>query len=179
MKYCNGGTHRTQRNNLFSTPARNEKARIRPLKNLHIKTCIISLKPTSLTEAKVFSPRQKAFSLIRYINDKLFVRTQYTQAYCTLSESLLGQPKMSKEQPNAPLHGITLAMIVTQLEAHYGWDGLSQRININCFKSDPSIKSSLKFLRRTPWAREKVETLYVSTFSESSPWKTTQDKSDA
>ncbi|WP_344804884.1 VF530 family protein [Allohahella marinimesophila] len=72
---------------------------------------------------------------------------------------------MTKEQPNNPLHGITLEHIVTQLAGHFGWPGLAERININCFKSDPSVKSSLKFLRRTPWAREKVEQLYVSTFS--------------
>jgi len=68
------------------------------------------------------------------------------------------------QQDNNPLHGITLEQIVTQLQAHFGWDGLAREININCFKSDPSIKSSLKFLRRTPWAREKVESLYISTF---------------
>ena len=68
---------------------------------------------------------------------------------------------MSKEQPNDPLHGVTLEKVVTRLEERYGWDGLAQRININCFKSDPSIKSSLKFLRKTQWAREKVEDLYL------------------
>ncbi|MCL1479618.1 VF530 family protein [Marinobacter sp. M3C] len=71
---------------------------------------------------------------------------------------------MSEEQPNSPLHGVTLEKIVTRLEQHYGWEGLAQRININCFKSDPSIKSSLKFLRRTQWARDKVENLYILTF---------------
>jgi uncharacterized protein (DUF2132 family) len=71
---------------------------------------------------------------------------------------------MSEEQPNSPLHGVTLEKIVTRLEQHYGWEELAQRININCFKSDPSIKSSLKFLRRTQWARDKVEDLYLSTF---------------
>ena len=76
---------------------------------------------------------------------------------------------MSQEQPNNPLHGITLAMIVEKLYEHYGWDGLASRVNINCFKKDPSIKSSLKFLRRTPWARTKVEQLYVSTFNTPSP----------
>ncbi len=81
---------------------------------------------------------------------------------------------MNTEQINNPLHGITLATIVERLEAHYGWEGLAQRININCFKSDPSIKSSLKFLRKTPWAREKVEALYISTFATTSPWKRTQ-----
>ena len=63
---------------------------------------------------------------------------------------------------NDPLHGITLEAIVIQLVDHFGWDGLAQRININCFKSDPSIKSSLKYLRKTPWARDKVEALYIS-----------------
>lgn len=62
-----------------------------------------------------------------------------------------------------PMHGVTLEMIVTQLEERYGWQELGQRIKINCFTKDPSIKSSLKFLRRTPWAREKVETLYLET----------------
>lgn len=71
---------------------------------------------------------------------------------------------MSNEQPNNPLHGITLEQIVTQLQQHYGWEGLADIININCFKSNPSIKSSLKFLRRTQWARDKVEQLYLSTF---------------
>ncbi|USD22501.1 VF530 family protein [Microbulbifer variabilis] len=77
---------------------------------------------------------------------------------------------MSKEQPNNPLHGITLEKVVTRLQEHYGWDGLADRININCFKSDPSIKSSLKFLRKTQWARDKVENLYISTFENKSPW---------
>lgn len=72
---------------------------------------------------------------------------------------------MTKEQPNNPLHGLTLEAIVTRLQEHYGWKGLADRININSFKSDPSIKSSLKFLRKTQWARDKVESLYVSTFS--------------
>lgn len=60
-----------------------------------------------------------------------------------------------------PLHGKTLESIVTELQAHYGWEELAQQININCFKSDASIKSSLTFLRKTPWARKKVESLYV------------------
>ncbi|MDR9466820.1 VF530 family protein [Marinospirillum sp.] len=72
---------------------------------------------------------------------------------------------MSNTQPNNPLHGITLEQLVTELQQNYGWDGLAARININCFKSDPSIKSSLKFLRRTPWAREQVEQLYISLIS--------------
>ncbi|MFY0665053.1 MAG: DUF2132 domain-containing protein [Natronospirillum sp.] len=72
---------------------------------------------------------------------------------------------MSNEQPQNPLHGIPLEAIVVQLEGHYGWEVLGQKININCFKSDPSVKSSLKFLRRTPWAREQVERLYIETFA--------------
>ena len=66
------------------------------------------------------------------------------------------------EQPNNPLHGIKLEMILNSLVAHLGWDELSNRINIRCFYSDPSIKSSLTFLRKTPWARKKVENLYLS-----------------
>ena len=77
---------------------------------------------------------------------------------------------MNKDQPNNPLHSVTLETVVTKLVDHYGWDRLAKRININCFKSDPSIKSSLKFLRNTSWARDKVERLYISTFTEQSPW---------
>jgi len=76
----------------------------------------------------------------------------------------------TRQQPNNPLHGITLEKALTRLVAHYGWDGLALRIDVNCFKSDPSIKSSLKFLRKTEWARNKVERLYVSTFDSQSPW---------
>ncbi|MBM9520901.1 DUF2132 domain-containing protein [Desulforhopalus vacuolatus] len=68
------------------------------------------------------------------------------------------------EQPKNPLHGVTLQDIVIQLQEHFGWDNLAQRININCFKSDPTMNSSLKFLRRTPWARDRVEQLYLTTF---------------
>jgi uncharacterized protein (DUF2132 family) len=66
-----------------------------------------------------------------------------------------------QEQPNNPLHGKSLEMILNHLVDHFGWEELSYKVNINCFKSNPSIKSSLKFLRRTPWAREKVEYLYL------------------
>lgn len=61
------------------------------------------------------------------------------------------------------LNGLTLEAIVTRLQEHYGWAELAKRIDINCFASDPSIKSSLKFLRKTPWARAKVEQLYLGT----------------
>jgi uncharacterized protein (DUF2132 family) len=70
---------------------------------------------------------------------------------------------MGNQQANNPLHGKTLEQIVTSLVAHYGWDELGHRINIQCFKSDPSIRSTLKFLRKTPWARTKVETLFLRT----------------
>ncbi len=69
---------------------------------------------------------------------------------------------MSEQQANNPLHGITLEKIVNSLVEHYDWEELGVRINIRCFKSDPSVKSSLKFLRRTPWARKKVERLYLA-----------------
>ena len=69
---------------------------------------------------------------------------------------------MEHMQKNNPLHGITLEKIVRSLVDYYGWVALSKKIDINCFKTNPSIKSSLKFLRKTPWAREKVETLYLS-----------------
>ena len=64
-------------------------------------------------------------------------------------------------QPRNPLHGLTLEAIVTALVTHYGWKELGQRIPVRCFISDPSVSSSLKFLRKTPWAREKVEGLYL------------------
>jgi uncharacterized protein (DUF2132 family) len=70
---------------------------------------------------------------------------------------------MSALQNNNPLHGKTLEMIVEYLQKEYGWDGLHDRINVNCFKENPSIKSSLKFLRKTPWARQKVEALYLNS----------------
>ncbi|HEY0858448.1 MAG TPA: VF530 family protein [Albitalea sp.] len=70
-------------------------------------------------------------------------------------------------QPRNPLHGLTLERILTELVEHYGWDGLAQRIALRCFASEPSIASSLKVLRKTPWAREKVESLYLFMLRES------------
>ena len=69
----------------------------------------------------------------------------------------------SNQQPQAKnaLQGITLEALLIELHAHYGWEGLAQKVDINCFKQDPSIRSCLKFLRKTPWAREKVEAIYV------------------
>jgi uncharacterized protein (DUF2132 family) len=68
---------------------------------------------------------------------------------------------MSIEQPHNPLHGVTLEMILNYLVDRHGWDKLGSMIDIRCFKNNPSIKSCLKFLRRTPWARDKVESLYL------------------
>jgi uncharacterized protein (DUF2132 family) len=64
-------------------------------------------------------------------------------------------------QPRNPLHGMTLEAIIVALEAYYGWDGLAERVPVRCFTHDPSVNSSLKFLRKTPWARDKVESLYL------------------
>ena len=71
--------------------------------------------------------------------------------------------KIAKPQVNNPLHGVKLVDILNYLEKVYGWEELGKRINIRCFTSNPSIKSSLKFLRRTPWARTKVEALYLKS----------------
>lgn len=68
-----------------------------------------------------------------------------------------------EQQPNNPLHGVKLADIVEYLVGLYGWEELGNRIRINCFRSNPSVKSSLKFLRRTPWARAEVEALYLKS----------------
>ena len=70
---------------------------------------------------------------------------------------------MANPQPNNPLHGITLEKILLQLVAQYGWEEMGRQINIRCFNFDPSIKSSLTFLRKTPWAREQVEQLYLKS----------------
>jgi uncharacterized protein (DUF2132 family) len=88
----------------------------------------------------------------------------------TISQLILKMNDKSNpdsEQLNNPLHGIKLADILEQLEADYGWEELGKRINIRCFNYDPSIKSSLKFLRKTPWARDKVEQLYLRSIKNS------------
>lgn len=76
---------------------------------------------------------------------------------------------MTTHSSKDPLHGLTLEALLNALVAHYGWAGLAKIININCFKSDPSVKSSLKFLRRTPWARKEVENLYLDSLDDISP----------
>ena len=73
---------------------------------------------------------------------------------------------MMELQANNPLHGVTLEQIVKRLAEHYGWSELGKRIDIRCFNSEPSVKSSLTFLRKTPWARRKVEDLYIVTRKE-------------
>ncbi|WP_437595714.1 VF530 family DNA-binding protein [Sorangium sp. So ce590] len=73
---------------------------------------------------------------------------------------------MSQPQPNNPLHGVTLQRIVEHLVAQHGWEKLGRMIDIRCFKYDPSVKSSLQFLRRTPWARQQVEALYLRDVQE-------------
>lgn len=73
---------------------------------------------------------------------------------------------MTQPQPNNPLHGLTLENILRQLVHHYGWVELSRHIDLRCFRNDPSLASSLKFLRRTPWARERVEALYIGMRSQ-------------
>lgn len=74
---------------------------------------------------------------------------------------------MTPEQPNNPLHGKTLEMILNELVAYYGWDQMDYYVRINCFANNPSIKSSLTFLRKTPWARKKVEDLYIRMIDDS------------
>ena len=69
---------------------------------------------------------------------------------------------MGGSQENNPMHGVTLEMIINRLVDNYGWEELGERIEINCFNFDPSVKSSLTFLRKTPWARAKVEKLYIN-----------------
>lgn len=70
---------------------------------------------------------------------------------------------MIESQPNNPLHGIKLADILEYLHKEYGWEEMGEMINVNCFRNNPTMKSSLKFLRRTPWARDKVEKLYLQS----------------
>lgn len=79
-----------------------------------------------------------------------------------------------QDQPTNPLHGVTLEQIINALVDRFGWEQLSKKIAINCFRSDPTVKSSLSFLRKTPWAREKVEMLYIKTccgpIKNNNPW---------
>ena len=92
---------------------------------------------------------------------RLIVISQWFNNF-QIKSQMKDKNKPLEEQPNNPLHGVKLATILESLVDHYGWEQLASKININCFKKNPTIKSSLKFLRRTPWAREKVEQLYLS-----------------
>ncbi len=78
---------------------------------------------------------------------------------------------MKDTQPNNPLHGVTLEQLLNELVASYGWPALGRQIAIRCFTQDPSIGSSLKFLRRTPWARERVEALYLDMLAQAAKRK--------
>jgi uncharacterized protein (DUF2132 family) len=78
---------------------------------------------------------------------------------------------MSTEQPRNPLHGVKLEQIVTDLVDTFGWDMLAEQVNLNCFRANPSVRSSLKFLRKTQWARDKVESLYVYAIVRGKPLK--------
>lgn len=82
-------------------------------------------------------------------------------AACSLTLPML--ETAVSDTPKDPLHGMTLEAILVALHARYGWEGLAERVDIRCFSNDPSIKSSLSFLRKTPWARSKVEALYVQS----------------
>ncbi len=87
---------------------------------------------------------------------------------------------MIEKRNQDPLHGLTLKTIVTRLVEKYGWKELGQKITIKCFTNDPSINSSLKFLRKTPWARQKVETLYLnSNWTENNIWSSRQKTNEA
>ena len=95
----------------------------------------------------------------RFMRSALWVNRPYFPS-CPKADIL---QIMSEDQPNNPLHGITLEQMIKSLVEHYGWDELGILINIRCFNSDPSVKSSLNFLRKTDWARQKVEELYIET----------------
>lgn len=93
---------------------------------------------------------------------KQIMQQAYHQARFELSENeTMNDAASAPQQPKNPLHGLTLEAIVRALEENYGWEELGQRIPVRCFTQDPSVSSSLKFLRKTPWAREKVEGLYL------------------
>lgn len=91
---------------------------------------------------------------------------------------------MTAHQSKDPLHGITLEALLNSLVARYGWSEMANRVAINCFKNDPSVKSSLKFLRRTPWARAEVEALYIASLDEhdaipdADPWASHRQRNE-
>ena len=83
---------------------------------------------------------------------------------------------MQEQQPNNPVHGVKLADMLNYLIETYGWDGLASRINIRCFKFDPSVKSSLVFLRKTPWAKDELQKLYIETIERNPKGKSYQPR---
>lgn len=85
----------------------------------------------------------------------------------------------SEKQVNNPLHGLTLEMILTDLVTYVGWEKMAEKVRINCFIHDPSIKSSLAFLRKTPWARQKVETMYEFNYKKISKEKALRSKENS
>ena len=97
------------------------------------------------------------------------MQVEIDQAYQLRQKSSPSQPKLRDNaamttpaaQPRNPLHGVTLEQILNELVAYYGWPRLAEQVPVRCFALDPSVSSSLKFLRKTPWAREKVESLYL------------------
>lgn len=82
---------------------------------------------------------------------------------------------MNTEHPRNPLHGVKLEQVVTDLVDAFGFEGLADQVNLNCFKANPSVKSSLKFLRKTPWARDKIESLYVYAIVRGKPLRSQAD----
>jgi hypothetical protein len=104
---------------------------------------------------------------IKFLNDNDVVgskiRVKKRPNRNRLKEIVRDSTQLSKSSTQDPLHGVTLEMVVTRLLEKYGWEELGRQIKINCFISDPSIASRLKFLRKTPWARQKVEALYLRT----------------
>lgn len=100
--------------------------------------------------------------MMRPIHDQCLIqRTESDNLPPRFLDTLVMTHPAPAPQPRNPLHGLTLEMIVTRLADHYGWQALGVHIPIRCFTHEPSVGSSLKFLRRTPWAREKVESLYL------------------
>ncbi len=123
---------------------------------------------------------------VEIIRDSFILWLSRMLLSCTLLRFIINvfEYNMTEQRSKDPLHGITLEMQVNALVAKYGWVKLGQLIKINCFRNDPSVKSSLKFLRRTPWARSEVEALYLDSlednnvinYPEGDPWANSRYK---
>jgi len=116
------------------------------------------------------------FGHYRHLLEKLGQRRRHSKHNTGMTDSSRPTPPT---QARNPLHGVTLEVVVTQLAAYYGWEELAARIPVRCFAFEPSVKSSLKFLRRTPWAREKVEGLYLYMLREQRRHNGLHGRSDA